>query len=566
MKTRITFLIMVMCGLFAARPAAADVGPDAIRSALEARITMMQNQKRFVCSSELICGVSDLPLFYRRNRFQPVWLDGQRAHPRVTDLLAAIRSSRSNGLNPGDYHLAAIKATLREMKGKSGIRTFREIETLVDLELLSTDAYLLLGSHLLAGRVNPETLYAKWLVDDPEANFAAILQKAVDADGIEASLRKLLPPHTGYTALKKQLAQYRRLSSKYEWPPIPTGKLIRKGGRDPRIPAIRRRLQLLGDLPVASVSSSKRFDRFLARAVVRFQRRHGLKPDGILGDRTLAALNVTPRRRIGQIKLNLERWRWIPRDLGKRHLLVNIADYSLIAVDSGMPVMRMRVVVGQSYRRTPVFSDTLTKIEINPYWNVPTRLAVDDLLPEIQKDPDYLTRNGFSVYAGWKKGARELDPAAVDWSRVTPENFWYRLRQNPGPNNTLGRMKFLFPNRFAVYLHDTPSRELFTHTRRNFSAGCIRVSRPVDLAGYLLDGNKGWNRVKILEAVNRGRRVVVRLKGDVDIHILYWTAWVDRKGILQFREDIYSRDRPLAVALNQRPPRLAAAGNGTKRN
>ena len=559
MKAKIfIFLAAMAWALSATDGQPANVGPKAIRNALKTRIQQMQAQQRFECRSELICGVADLPLFYRRNRFRPIWLEKGKAAPRVDELLAAIGSSRQNGLRPKDYHLGAITAITQKTNRKTGRPASLDVATLVDLELLCTDAYLLLGSHLLAGRVNPETLYAKWLVADPKADFAALLQKAVDNDRIEASLRQLLPPHTGYIALKKQLARYRRLASTYQWAPIPKGRLIRKGNRDRRVPAIRRRLRLLEDLPAAAVRSSDRFDRTVSFAVARFQQRHGLKPDGIVGDQTIAALNVTPARRIGQIKLNLERWRWIPHDLGKRHVLVNIADYSLTVVESGLPVIKMRVVVGQNYRRTPVFSDTLKTIEINPYWNVPTRLAVNDLLPKIKKDRNYLTRNDFSVFAGWKKGARKIDPATIDWSQVTAENFWYRLRQNPGPKNSLGRMKFLFPNRFAVYLHDTPSQKLFAQNMRGFSSGCIRVQKPIDLADYLLEGQKRWNRATISEAIGSGQRTIVRLKGDVDIHIMYWTAWVDREGRLQFRDDIYNRDKPLAAALRAKRPRLVA--------
>jgi murein L,D-transpeptidase YcbB/YkuD len=556
-KQILIFLTAVLCSaLYAGEGEAATLDAPAVSAALRDRVKQMQARQHFACRSELICGVADLPLFYRRNGYRPVWLDGEIASPKVHDLLDAVRAARKDGLHPADYHLEAIEALLGEMESGLDIPAVSDVQMLVDLEVLCTDAFLLLGSHLLAGRVNPETLYAKWLVADPQADFAAILQQAVDDGRIAASLQQLLPPHSGYAALKKELARYRRLAVVQRWAPIPAGPPIRIGDRDHRVPDIRRRLQTLGDLPAAG--GSDRYDPDLAAAVRRFQRRHGLKPDAVIGRRTLAALNVTPARRVKQIELNLERWRWIPHDLGRRHLLVNIADYSLTAVESGRPVMRMRVVVGHNYRRTPVFSDRLETIVINPYWNVPTRLAVEDLLPRIQKDPDYLARNDFSVFAGWKKGARELDPDNIDWSRVTEDNFWYRLRQNPGPKNTLGRMKFLFPNRFAVYLHDTPSRQLFAQSQRGFSSGCIRVERPFDLAQYLIESRPSWDREKIRETVDGGQRTVVRLSSDVKIHIMYWTAWVDRNGALQFRDDIYERDEPLAVALRQRPPRGAA--------
>ena len=562
MKTKIVIPLAAVLSavLMAADSQAAVSRQQAISAALKARIGQMQRQERFVCRGDLICGVSDLPLFYRRNGYRPVWLGEQNFTQRIDELLAAIGASRQDGLRPGDYHLQAIADILQLLPGSNGWKAPFDVATLVDLELLCTDAYLLLGSHLLAGRVNPETLYAKWLVDDPEADLARILQKAADSERIGESLRQLGPPHSGYTALKNQLARYRRMASAYRWTPIPPGRLIRIGDRDARVPAIRQRLQLLGDLPDSATRWWNLYDIALSEAVLRFQMRHGLKADGIVGEQTLAALNVTPDRLIARIELNLERWRWIPHTLGRRHLLVNAADYSLTVVEDDQPVMRMRVVVGNSYRKTPVFSDRLERIEINPYWNVPTRLAIEDLLPRIQKDPDYLARNDFSVFAGWKKGARQLDPARIDWSQVTADNFWYRLRQNPGPKNTLGRIKFLFPNRFAVYLHDTPSRRQFDREIRGFSSGCIRVERPIDLAQYLLRDDKRWDRQKILDAVDSKKRTKVRLRGDVHIHLMYWTAWVDREGKLQFRDDIYQRDEPLADALRETSPRSVLVG------
>ncbi len=554
------FVIVVAALMLSASIATTGLVPEAIGVALAGRIEQMQDRDQFECRGELICGIADLPMFYERNHFQPVWLDGQDAHPRIYDLLSAIRSSQQEGLNPENYHLDSIEAILYEIEDNSGISEPGNVETLVDLELLGTDAFLLLGSHLLGGRINPETLYAKWIVDDPQADLAGILQKAVDDDSVEASLKQLLPPHAGYAALKSELERYRRLASEDDPAPIPTGRAIYSGDRDARVPAIRRRLQMLGDL-VDGQLEGDRFDEQLAAAVAGFQKRHGLKADSILGNQTLAAMNVSLETRIQQIELNLERWRWIPHDLGARHLLVNIADYSLTVVDAGWPVMEMRVVVGRNYRRTPVFSDTLKYIVINPYWYVPASIAVKDILPKIKKDKDYLRRNGFTLFAGWQKDAPQIDPADVDWSRITPADFRYRLRQDPGPKNALGRIKFMFPNRFTVYLHDTLSKRLFELNRRGFSSGCIRVERPIDLTEYVLAGGNDWNRERISRAMAGGKRMVLPLKAEVDIHILYWTAWVDGDGTLQFRNDIYQRDQPLAAALQERLPRTASGGH-----
>ena len=329
---------------------------------------------------------------------------------------------------------------------------------------------------------------------------------------------------------------------------------------------VREHLALLGGLVYDDSPAPDLFDEELEAAVLRFQQRHGMTADGVVGKRTLAALNVPLKERIRQIELNLERWRWIPHDLGERYLLVNIADYKLSVVENHRKVMEMKVVVGRNYRHTPVFSDELKYLVINPYWNVPTKIAVKDLLPRVRKDHTYLDKMGFRVYSSWKEDAAELEAASIDWAKVAPENFVYRLRQEAGPTNALGRIKFMFPNRFAVYLHDTPSKNMFKRTHRGFSSGCIRLEKPIELAAYLLQGQAGGTRAEIAAAIDSRERIVLPVRAKVDIHLLYWTAWVDDSGILHFRDDIYGRDLPLAAALKERQPRsISEANRGNKR-
>jgi murein L,D-transpeptidase YcbB/YkuD len=294
------------------------------------------------------------------------------------------------------------------------------------------------------------------------------------------------------------------------------------------------------------------FDIPLMTAVAHFQRRHGLKADGVVGRETLGALNIPIRHRIRQIELNLERWRWIPHDLGARHIRVNIADYNLQVVEAGKPVLKMNVVVGRDYRRTPVFSDTLQYLVFNPYWNVPFSIAVKDKLPLIQEDPSYLASHHIRVFAGWKPDAPQVDPATVDWSRLSRANFRYRLRQDPGPHNALGQIKFMFPNPFAVYLHDTSDKGLFSQDVRTFSSGCIRVADPINLAAYVLRGQHPWSKERIQATIESQRRKVVNLQHTLPIHLFYWTAWVAADGTLNFRNDIYQRDIPLDQALKER--------------
>jgi murein L,D-transpeptidase YcbB/YkuD len=305
---------------------------------------------------------------------------------------------------------------------------------------------------------------------------------------------------------------------------------------------LRHRLMLSGYLSGFDYRDTYHYDAELERAVREFQSAHGLEADGVVGRKTLAALNVPVDERIQQIQLNMERWRWMPDDLGERYLLVNMAGFELQAVENDEAVMDMRVIIGRPYRSTPAFLGTMRYLVINPYWNVPHKLAVLDLLPKQQADPDYLPGKGFRVYAGWGKDAPELDPGDIDWSSYTAENFPYRLIQDPGEVNSLGRIKFMLPNPYAVYLHDTPSRHLFNRPVRTFSSGCIRVAEPVRLANFVLNDGRDYMTPDVLEAISSGENQIVSLPRVVPVYMLYQTAWVDDEGMAHFRDDVYGRD------------------------
>jgi murein L,D-transpeptidase YcbB/YkuD len=566
MTPKILFILTAFtCSLLATMAVSEEFAPDSFEYQLRYRIGQHQANRQFTCHGELICGIEDLPRFYFSRAYQPAWTSPTGPLPAVDALVAAIMHTRHEGLRSGDYHLAAIRALLQELQQASEMEQPPAMQSLVGLELLCTDAFLLLASHLAAGRVNPETIHSKWVVNIPEAQLAALLQKAIETERIEASLQTLLPHHPGYHALGDMLEHYRRLDNSVTLAPISTGPKMLKGSRGDRVRQIRQRLMLLGDLASDDMRAPDLFDDELEAAVLRYQKRHGLKADGIVGQRTLAALNVPLQKRIGQIELNMERWRWIPHDLGERYLLVNIADYKLTVMENHRKVMDMKVVVGRNYRLTPVFSDMMKYLVINPYWNVPTTIAIKDLLPRVRKDHTYLEKMGFKVFTSWQEDAAELDAASIDWSQIAPESFMFRLRQEAGPANALGRIKFIFPNRFAVYLHDTPSKSIFKQTRCGIISGCIRLEKPVDLAAYLLQGQAGWTRADIAAAIDSRERIVLPVKAKVNIHLLYWTAWVDESGTLHFRDDIYKRDLPLAAALKERQPRkISKAELGTR--
>ncbi|MCX5864550.1 MAG: L,D-transpeptidase family protein [Deltaproteobacteria bacterium] len=344
-------------------------------------------------------------------------------------------------------------------------------------------------------------------------------------------------------ALETALSQYRQITEQGGWPQVPGGPALHEGDRNDRIPILKQRLGASGDL-ATSAAQGDHFDGALKEAVQRFQTRHGLLADGTVGAGTLTELNVPTSERIRQLAASLERCQPLPAVLEHRHILVNIADFTLKLYEDGKPVLAMPVIVGKTYRQTPVFNGRISSLVLNPNWEVPHSIATKDLLPKIKKNPGYLGQMHLRVFQGWQDSA-EIDPATINWASLSATHFPYRLRQDPGPANALGRVKFLFPNPFDVYLHDTPSRELFQKDARTFSSGCIRIAKPLDLAAYLLQGTK-LNSVDALNAaISREKTQQIVIPAPIAVHIVYMTAWVDRDGIIQFRSDIYNRDPAL---------------------
>jgi murein L,D-transpeptidase YcbB/YkuD len=357
--------------------------------------------------------------------------------------------------------------------------------------------------------------------------------------------------------LRRLLAELRTVRASGGWGTVAEGPTLHPGEADARVPFLRHRLTMEGDLPpadTAGTAGSETYDDALAAAVRRFQRRHGLEDDGNVGRGTVAAMNVPVEERLRQVVVNMERWRWLPDELGRRHIRVNIADYSVEVWEEGKVTLAMKAVVGREYRETPMFSAKMTYVVLSPYWNVPPVIAALDKLPLLRKNPGYLAAQHMVLFDAAKN--TPVDPATVDFAAMTGSAFnrLYRIRQDPGPLNALGEVKFMFPNRHNVYLHDTPSRELFAKTSRAFSSGCIRVEKPLALADYLLAGDPRWTPERIRTVISQGRETTVWLNEAVPVHILYWTAFVEDDGVVDFRPDIYGRDQAVRRALDADPP------------
>jgi len=495
---------------------------DRVSEGLRNKITISTQPQEIVNGTELLFRPAMLSRFHRDRAFQPAWSTEEGPRAQATSFVKAIHGAILEGLEPEDYHLATIETLLAEVRHNIATNRSLEPDKLADLDLLLTDAFLLSGAHLSAGRVNPVTIRAEWFIKNREVDLVEILQSALDEDRIEEALQTLLPQHAGYARLKRALLQYRAIMRRGGWKVLPSGQMLR-GNRGVRVAALRSRLIVSGDLDESTDDHSP-FDRVLEQGVRRFQKRHGLDIDGIVGPATLASLNVPVEERIRQIKVNIERWRRLPHDFGWRYILVNIPNFELGVVEDDQILMTMRVVVGRTSRRTPVFSGRMAYMELNPYWHIPPTIAREDILANIWKDPEYLLKTNIRVFKNWKAQAPEINPDSIDWSQITAKNLSFKLRQEPGPSNALGRIKFMFPNKFDVYLHDTPARSLFKKTKRSSSSGCIRVEKPIELAEYLLRADPKWTHEEILAAINNNKRQVVFIREPIAVHVFYWTA------------------------------------------
>jgi len=564
LQERLTYILIIA---FLAFPSARSEGfsihkapPDQnvisqLNSLIKKRVTEAGEPLQITINGEPIYATLMLETFYRRNNFQPAWVVNALRLEQAYYLVGTIEESYLEGLTPDHYHLRTIKALLGEVYENRNKKVPQDPGKLVDLDLLLTDAFLLLGCHFSSGCVNPLTLKAEWFTKHGKLDAAAVLEIALRENSIKETLHGLLPPQDSYANLKQALKAYRVIATEGGWPKISKGAPLKTGSRDERVISLRQRLILSGHLDLDDNVPTVTFDKALENAVKNFQKHHGLHIDGVIGPSTLKALNVSARARSRQIALNLERMRWMYRDLGHRYVTVNIADFTLDVVEDNKKKLSMKVVVGKPFWHTPVFSDRMTYIVLNPSWNVPHSIALEEIIPKIKKDPGYLARHNMKILKGWGEDEEEIDPDSIDWLSLDARNFNYRFRQEPGALNPLGSIKFIFPNEFGVYLHDTPSKNLFAKSVRSFSHGCIRLEKPLELAEYLLRSSPDWAREKILAEIETGKEQQIKLPEPVDIHILYLTAWVDDDGLLHFREDVYGRDKRLDESLREKPPR-----------
>jgi murein L,D-transpeptidase YcbB/YkuD len=475
----------------------------------------------------------------------PLWVTKDGPGGKAAILFEVIKKSNRDGLFPEEYQSNRIASL---WKGTTA-------EELIELDSLLTLALIRYAHDAQKGRARTgaEKSPSLQLAQNeglPVFDALTLTQDALLSNDLNQFLENLLPRHKYYRNLRDALPRYRQLDATGGWRQTAFGKSIHPGEQDARIPAIRTRLQMEGFLPSTSAGTSV-YDPELAQAVSLFQTLHGLTGDGVIGKSTIAAMNITAEQKVRQIILNLERWRWEAHTLGQKYVLVDIAGFTLEAIENDTLILEMPVVVGMQEHETPVFSDIIQYVEIHPFWHVPAKIARDEMLEELRKNPHYLNKQHIRLFSDRTSEAEELNPLAMDWKQVSPQQMGrFKLRQDPGKWNALGAIKIAFPNSLNVYMHDTPSQSYFKRTSRAFSHGCIRLSNPRQLALFLLGGvEKGWTMERLDDIIAADKRSILRLPSPLPVHITYQTVKSDESGRVSFHRDIYNRDPQLAEIL-----------------
>ena len=485
-----------------------------------------------------------IDLFYQARDYNLAWNDGEQ----IQRVLTVLADSTSHGLNPEDYHYSVLKALEAEwhkkFRGRDRVRA--------QFDVLLSDGVLLYARHQLEGKVDPALLESSWNFSRRDWVAEVVvsnLSTAIDEQNIVPTLESFEPSLELYDSLRSSLQLYRQFDESYEFVPIPTDVVLKPGMTHPNIASLReslRRLQLLqGDADDENV-----YDDTLVAAVKHFQALHSLSDDGIVGGNSFRELNTSYADRIDQLRINMDRVRWVNESRAEDMVVVNIAGYELYYFVGGELSWETDVMVGTIRNETPMFQSKIKYLVLNPTWTVPRSIIRKSLFKKLRDTPGYIEDHNYKLYDSDGVAA---DPAEMDWDSYSPGRFPYRVVQQPGPGNALGRVKFIFPNKYAVYLHDTPSRSLFAQTDRAFSHGCIRVQDPLHFTELLLDDADKWSRATIDTVIESGVLQNVRLKEPLEVLLMYWTASPGDDGRVQFHPDVYRRDARAVAALKEEP-------------
>ncbi|MGK9233181.1 L,D-transpeptidase family protein [Inquilinus limosus] len=531
-------------GLTPAATASLDsASPSDPRAAIEAAI----GEDDTVTLGGVVLKAKDVRELYAGRGWFPLWIDFDgRLDPRVQPILARLAEAREEGLVPSDYYVEPLQELIRSA----------DADDVVAAEILLSAAVMRYGVDVHAGRLAPREIDKTFDITPKPVDRAALATAASMLPDPDAFLADLAPKHKLYQQLKGALRGYEALAES-GWPTIPPGESLRPGQESDRVPVLRARLAATGEFVGDPADQSRLYDPLLVTAVEQFQGKHGLKPDGILGRGTLAMLNRQGPERMNKIIASMERLRWLPDDLGADYLMVNIAAFTMDVVADGQLLRSMNVVVGETDNQTPLFNSALTYLEFNPTWTVPPSIAAKEYLPRLRNNPGYLASRNYKLFSGWGSGSREMSADYVDWNSIGRGTMRsLRIRQEPGPGNALGKVKFMMANNWSVYLHDTPSKSYFQRANRALSHGCVRLQDPIWLADYLLEGAPSWTperRARVMGNWTPTTRI--NLPTPMPLYIVYQTAWIDQTGEVAFRDDIYGIDAKVIAALQARETR-----------
>ena len=518
------------------------VGEAGVAEGIRERVERVRLDPRLPIGGDRLLFPHVVAAFFEGRAFTPVWTTKHD----VEEALGAVRRIEADGLTPAHYHLAAIERA--HEAGKGGATH----GATADLEILVADAVAAIIDHVQFGKVRPDLLDPDWNVD-PRVTappLGTLLDLVADGPAIADGVARFTPSHFVYEGLKQALARHREIAGHGGWPIVPKGAPLKRGDSGPRVAVLRARLAATGDLAASADLDSPLFDEPLEAAVKRFQELHRLTPDGAVGRATLDALAVSAATRFDEVRVNLERSRWVLPGLRDTFLLVNLPAFKVYFIRDRRNVWEARAQVGKTARKTPSFRDDVEYIVFNPDWTVPPTIMAQDVLDPMRRGDDAIKRKKLEIL---DDRGRRIAPSAIDWASARPGSFPYTLRQPPGADNALGRVKFIFPNEHSVFLHDTPSRELFAADQRTFSSGCIRVENALDLARQLLEGDPEWTRERIAEVVAAGETETVFLPEPIPVLIVYWTVTVGASGEVRFAQDVYGENPRVLQALDAAP-------------
>ncbi|WP_146346592.1 L,D-transpeptidase family protein [Phaeobacter marinintestinus] len=544
MLPKLTRLVLA-CGVvlaLAATPTLLTAGP--VEDQIRAVTTSFAGGRSGEVGGAALEAEAVLPGLYEKRDYAPVWF----GRPGVEDLFGELNHGIAQGFHPGDFHLPLL-FDLHDA-AQSG-----RPQDIAAFDVVATDAAITLIHHVVYGKVDPAALDSNWnfartvIQNDP----ADVLNDYLDGEGFSALMRRIDIDNRQYADLVDALARYRAIALDGGWPMVPDDTVLKPGMSAPAVAVLRKRLAVEGGLTqtgVAPVATEGQdpilvYDDLLAEDVRLFQARHGLQADGVVGGKTFASLNRPVADRIDQLRLSLERGRWLMREVEDEFVLVNIAGARTFLVKADGTVWTTRSVTGSAYRQTPVFRDEIQYMEFNPTWTVPNSIFRKDKLAKIRKDPGYLARNNYYVVR--TSDRKVVSASSVNWNASNPG---VTLVQRPGPNNALGAVKFMFPNKFAVYLHDTNDRSLFDRNERNLSSGCVRLEHPFEFANLLMEGDPEWSQARMQAILDSAKTTRVDLPKPMPVLLTYWTAWVEGAEV-HFREDPYQRDGAVLKALNR---------------